>query len=110
MNNIDFDEEHYLLTQKIDRLIENRKEVKNMNGKKSPYEADDIEKYKYLNPIWEKLNNIPDNPGITPDELFKDLGLDEEKANALLRELSNEFIQKFLKRKLSPVQHIFLIV
>lgn len=71
---------------------------------KSPFEADDIKKYEYLNPVWEKLNNVPE--GITAEEMWKDLNLDVKKGNDLLKELANEFMQKFINSMKNPLNFL----
>lgn len=70
---------------------------------KSPYEVEDLEKYEALEPVWKKLSNTPEDPGITPQELYEDIDIEPETANKLTQELAQEFIQKFLKSMKNPL-------
>ena len=56
----------------------------------SKYDVEDRACYDYLKPIWEVLENVPEQ-GITSDELWKQSKLDKEHGNKLIKQLQNEF-------------------
>jgi len=62
------------------------------------FDVKDREKYEYLDPVWDVLENTPEK-GITAEELWDCTDLDPVKGNQLLKELQNEFMSKFLEKK-----------
>jgi len=62
------------------------------------FDVEDREKYEYLDPVWKVLENTPEK-GITAKELWDRTGLDSVKGNQLLKEMQNEFMNKFLEKK-----------
>jgi len=69
----------------------------------SKFDVEDITKYDYLKPIWEILENSPDQ-GITSKELWDKSELDPEKGNKLIKELQIEFQNKVL----SNIMNLFI--
>lgn len=61
----------------------------------SVFDVDDREYYRYLDPVWELLENTPDK-GITSKVLWEQTGLDADRGNVLLKDLANEFMQKVM--------------
>ena len=61
----------------------------------SKYDVEDITHYDYLKPIWELLENTPDQ-GITSKEIWEKTKLDPKVGNRLIKELQNEFQNKVL--------------
>lgn len=72
----------------------------------SSYDVEDINRYDYLEPIWDVLNNTPEK-GITSKQLFEQTHLDENRSNKLVKELMNEFQSKFMHDLTNPVKMIF---
>lgn len=65
------------------------------------FDVDDIEKYKYLDPLWKVLESVPSDQKITMEEAGKKSGLDPAIGVPLIEQLSIEFQQKMMKNMLS---------
>ncbi len=70
--------------------------MKNIDLAGSKFEADDITKYKYLNPIWGILENTPEDMKITSQELWEQSELNPKIGNPLLHEMTVEWMNKII--------------
>jgi len=69
---------------------------------RSKLDVEDPEKYKYLEPLWELLRNTPEK-GITSKELFEQTGLDEKKANMMVKEIMMVYQNGLVKLLSNPL-------